>query len=127
MPGNTPTGLLPTGPGAPGTEVSTATGPAAHGRRATAPRLSVVSRGLSEPSPAGAQGTAPRARGKPAAQRRNRTWFRVISPLAILAGWQLVSMSGLISQQKLPPPSTVLRWNRPSCLPRWPRRPATSG
>ena len=26
----------------------------------------------------------------------------------VLVGWQLVSMSGLISQQKLPPPSTVL-------------------
>ena len=107
MPGNTPTGLLPTGPGAPGTEVSTATGPAAHGHRATAPRLSVVSPGPGEPSPAGARGAAPGARGKPSGRRRNRAWFRVISPLVVLAGWQLVSMSGLISQQKLPPPSTV--------------------
>ena len=107
MPGNTPTGLLPTGPGAPGvpgTEVSTAAGP---GGRATAPRPGVVSPGLSEPVPAGARGTLPGARGKPAARRRNRTWFRVISPLVVLVGWQLVSMSGLISQQKLPPPSTV--------------------
>ncbi|HEY2507629.1 MAG TPA: ABC transporter permease, partial [Streptosporangiaceae bacterium] len=56
----------------------------------------------------GARGTAPGAPpGKPAARRRNRTWFRIISPLVVLAGWQLVSMSGLISQQKLPPPSTV--------------------
>ena len=107
MPGNTPTGLLPTGPGAPGvpgTEVSTAAG---RGGRAAAPGLSVVSPGLSEPVPAGGRGAAPGARGKPAARRRNRTWFRVISPLVVLAGWQLVSMSGLISEQKLPPPSTV--------------------
>ncbi len=108
MPGNTPTGLLPTGrgaPGVPGTEVSTATGRPAG--QATEPRPGVVSPGLSEPVPAGARGAAPGARGKPAARRRNRTWFRVISPLVVLVGWQLVSMSGLISQQKLPPPSTV--------------------
>jgi len=53
------------------------------------------------------QGAAPGPRGKPAARRRNRIWFRIISPLVVLVGWQLVSMSGLISQQKLPPPSTV--------------------
>jgi hypothetical protein len=107
MPGNTPTGLLPTGPGAPGVpglEVSTAAG---QGARATAPAPGVASPGLSEPVPAGGRGAVPGARGKPAARRRNRTWFRVISPLVVLVGWQLVSMSGLISQQKLPPPSTV--------------------
>ena len=86
MPGNTPTGLLPTRPGAPGvpgTEVSAAAG---QGGRATAPGPSVVSPGLSEPVAAGGRGAAPGARGKPAARRRNRTWFRVISPLAAWSG-----------------------------------------
>jgi hypothetical protein len=52
---------------------------------------------------------APSARGKPAARprRSNRIWFRLISPLAVLAGWQLVSMTGLISPQKLPPSAAV--------------------
>ncbi len=120
MPGNPPTGLLPTGldrgtpaPGgnatdAPGPEAArTAPGPGGQNGTATAPHLSVVPAGLAESVP-GARDSAPGApRGKPAARRRNRTWFRIISPLAVLIGWQLVSMSGLISQQKLPPPSAV--------------------
>jgi len=120
MPGNTPTGLLPTGlargtpaaggnaTDAPGPEAArTAPGPGGQNGTATAPHLSVVPAGLAESAP-GTRGTASGAqRGKPAARRRNRTWFRIISPLAVLVGWQLVSMSGLISQQKLPPPSTV--------------------
>jgi sulfonate transport system permease protein len=78
-----------------------------------APAGSVPAPAGSVPAPAGSvpapADTAPGARrGKPAARRRNRTWFRIISPLVVLLGWQLVSMSGLISQQKLPPPSTVL-------------------
>jgi sulfonate transport system permease protein len=131
MPGNTPTGLLPTGlargttpaPGgsnreASGTEVSTSPGPAGQNGQASAPQLSstphqsVAPPGRAESAP-GPAGTAPGAkpgarRRKPAARRRNRTWFRIISPLVVLVAWQLVSMSGLISQQKLPPPSTVL-------------------
>ena len=62
----------------------------------------MVSPGLSAQVPAGARGAAPGAHGKPAARRRNRTWFRVISPLAVLVGWQLVSMSGLISPREAP-------------------------
>jgi sulfonate transport system permease protein len=134
MPGNTPTGLVPTGlargttpaPGgsnseAPGTEVSTTPGAAGRNGRASAPHLSgAPHQSLAAPgrvesardpaeSVPGPAGTAPGARrGKPAARRRNRTWFRIISPLVVLVAWQLVSMSGLISQQKLPPPSTVL-------------------
>jgi sulfonate transport system permease protein len=134
MPGNTPTGLVPTGlargttpaPGgsnseAPGTGVSTAPGAAGQNGQASAPHLSGAqhqsvappgrvesARGPAESVP-GPAGTAPGARrGKPAARRRNRTWFRIISPLVVLVAWQLVSMSGLISQQKLPPPSSVL-------------------
>ena len=55
--------------------------------------LSVVPGRPGESVP-GSPGAAPGARGKPAARRRNRIWFRLISPLAVLAGWQLVSMSG---------------------------------
>ena len=120
MPGNPPTGLLPTGlargtpaaggsaPDAPGPEAArTAPGPGGQNAAAAAPHLSVAPAGLADSAP-GARGAAPGAQpGKPAARRRNRTWFRIISPLVVLAGWQLVSMSGLISQQKLPPPSTV--------------------
>jgi sulfonate transport system permease protein len=100
--------------------VSTTPGAAGQNGRASAPHLSSAS----HPSSASHQSTTPPSRaesvpgpadtgpgarrGKPAARRRNRTWFRIISPLVVLAGWQLVSMSGLISQQKLPPPSTVL-------------------
>jgi len=128
MPGNPPTGLLPTGlardttpasgpgaapasgPGATdasGTGMSTAPVPGVQDGRAAAPHLSVVPADLGGSAPDGVQGAAPGPRGKPAARRRNRTWFRIISPLVVLVGWQLVSMSGLISQQKLPPPSTV--------------------
>ena len=124
MPGNPPTGLLPTGlardttpasgpgaapasgPGATdasGTGMSTAPVPGVQDGRAAAPHLSVVPADLGGSVPDGVQGP----RGKPAARRRNRIWFRIISPLVVLVGWQLVTMSGLISQQKLPPPSTV--------------------
>jgi sulfonate transport system permease protein len=134
MPGNTPTGLVPSGlvggttptPGgsnseAPGTKASSTPGAAvqngrasaphpgvAQASRASAPQQGTIPPGRAEPVP-GPADSAPGARGgKPASRRRNRTWFRIISPLVVLVGWQLVSMSGLISQQKLPPPSSVL-------------------
>ena len=113
MPGNPPTGLLPTSlargtphaagqsdPGAPATEVDTAPG------RDAPAHLSLVPGHPRESVPA-ARDAARGAHGKPAARRRHRIWFRLISPLAVLAGWQLVSMTGLISQQKLPPPTAV--------------------
>jgi sulfonate transport system permease protein len=40
-------------------------------------------------------------------RRARRGWLRLISPLAVLAIWQLVSDEGLVSAQRLPPPSTV--------------------
>jgi sulfonate transport system permease protein len=40
-------------------------------------------------------------------KRARRGWLRLISPLAVLAIWQIVSSAGLISAQKLPSPSTV--------------------
>jgi sulfonate transport system permease protein len=54
-------------------------------------------------APAAAATPAPRARRRPAA----RGWPRLISPLAVVLLWQLVSSAGLISAQKLPPPTTV--------------------
>jgi sulfonate transport system permease protein len=42
-----------------------------------------------------------------AGRRRGKAALRLISPLVVLAGWQVVSQAGLISRQKLPPPSQV--------------------
>src|SRR6185437_6533268 len=47
------------------------------------------------------------AQRRPAARWRHRAWYRAISPLVFLVAWQLVSASGLVSQQKLPSPTTV--------------------
>jgi sulfonate transport system permease protein len=47
---------------------------------------------------------------KPAAvarRRRHRGWYRLISPVAVVALWQLLSSAGLIPADKLPPPTTV--------------------
>ena len=45
----------------------------------------------------------------PAARRwrRHRGWYRLISPVAVVALWQLLSSAGLIPADKLPPPTTV--------------------
>jgi sulfonate transport system permease protein len=45
----------------------------------------------------------------PAARRwrRNRGWYRLISPVAVVALWQLFSSAGLIPADKLPPPTAV--------------------
>ncbi len=40
-------------------------------------------------------------------RHRGRAGLRLISPLAVLAGWQLISSLGLVSAQKLPPPTQV--------------------
>jgi len=40
-------------------------------------------------------------------RRRNRGWYRLISPVAVVALWQLLSSAGLIPADKLPPPTTV--------------------
>jgi sulfonate transport system permease protein len=54
-------------------------------------------------------GPAPAPRPRPAARRwrRNRGWYRLISPVAVVALWQLLSSAGLIPADKLPPPTTV--------------------
>jgi sulfonate transport system permease protein len=36
-----------------------------------------------------------------------RWWKRLLSPLAVIAAWQLVSTFGIVSAQKLPPPTRI--------------------
>jgi sulfonate transport system permease protein len=55
--------------------------------------------------PAGAAAQPASERHRP--RRTRRGWLRLISPLAVLAIWQLVSDEGLISAQRLPAPSTI--------------------
>src|SRR5690348_9127454 len=49
-------------------------------------------------------GTKPAAAAR---SRRHRGWYRLISPVAVVALWQLLSSAGLIPADKLPPPTTV--------------------
>ena len=42
-------------------------------------------------------------------RHRGHAWARLVSPLAVVLLWQLVSSAGLVSAQKLPPPVTVWR------------------
>ena len=128
MPGNTPTGLLPTVPPGGGTDTGehTSTGPPGGtppgSGPAAAPASPAATGSPASPAAATAPGAAapgaaaPAATGSTAgapARRRpgrpgRRAWYRLISPLAVLVVWQLVSSSGLVSEQKLPSPSTVL-------------------
>jgi sulfonate transport system permease protein len=127
MPGNTRTGLLPArltraaaGPRAqpPAAAAAAAPGTTAPATAATsgpgapalgAPALGAPAPGAAAPSAPGPGTPAPAARARKKSRRgRNRAWYRIISPVAFLAVWQLVSATGLVSQQKLPPPSTVL-------------------
>jgi sulfonate transport system permease protein len=61
------------------------------------------------PLPAGArvarERDAPAGRGR---QLRVPRWHRVLSPVLLLAIWQLTNVLGLISPTKLPPPTTVV-------------------
>jgi sulfonate transport system permease protein len=51
-------------------------------------------------------------REQPLDPRRRRSgargWTRLISPLVLVVIWQLVSVAGLISKSKLPPPTAVI-------------------
>jgi hypothetical protein len=40
-------------------------------------------------------------------KRRNHGWYRLISPVAVVALWQLESTASLVPKDKLPPPSTI--------------------
>jgi sulfonate transport system permease protein len=63
---------------------------------------------LVQGSPADVGGGKEAASGTPARRfLARRGLLRLISPVAVLAGWQLESNLGLISVQKLPPPSEI--------------------
>jgi sulfonate transport system permease protein len=49
----------------------------------------------------------PRAAQAVGRRGRRRGWLRLISPLVLLALWQIVSTTGVVSQQKLPSLSTL--------------------
>jgi sulfonate transport system permease protein len=95
MPGNTPTGLLPS------SGRGTFSGAQASGAQT---EDGAVPAGLEPPEPGAARGAPP---GRKPASRRHRAAYRLISPLVLLAAWQAVSVSGLVSPQKLPPPTQV--------------------
>jgi sulfonate transport system permease protein len=44
---------------------------------------------------------------QPGQRRGRRALLRVISPLVLLGLWQLVSVTGVVSRQKLPPPTQI--------------------
>jgi sulfonate transport system permease protein len=91
MPANTSAALFPV--------ASQHAVPATHTDDLAAP----VSAGPGEPGSARA---APPAR-KPGSWRGSRVVRRLVSPLLILAVWQAVSGFGIVSSQKLPPPTQV--------------------
>ena len=112
MPGNTPTGLLPTALPRSGTDTGTPsrTGPPGGTPPGTGPAAAQQA-AAAGPGTAAAPGAASAAGAAGAAARRGprrHAWYRLVSPLAVLIIWQLVSSSGLVSEQKLPSPSTVL-------------------
>ena len=116
MPGNTPTGLLPTVPpgGSTDTGEQSSPGQPPDSAPAAAPAgmagSSTAGSSAAGSSTAATPGAAAAPQATPAARRRpgRRAWYRLVSPLAVLVIWQLVSSSGLVSEQKLPSPSTVL-------------------
>jgi sulfonate transport system permease protein len=60
----------------------------------------------SRPDRAAAGRVRPAPTGRRIALRPPR-WRRIVSPLAVLVIWQLVTVAGLVSASKLPPPTTV--------------------
>ena len=118
MPGNTPTSLLPTvlpggstdtgqqsSPGQPPDSVPAAAPAAAAPAGAAGPSTAGASTAVTPGAAAAAHATAAARRGR---RPSRHAWYRLVSPLAVLVIWQLVSSSGLVSEQKLPSPSTVL-------------------
>ena len=70
---------------------------------------SPASTGPASTAPAGAPARGAPPGRKPAGLRGGRALRRLASPLLVLAAWQAVSGSGLVSAQKLPPPTQVWR------------------
>ena len=90
MPANTHTGLLPADGGSAAPPVR------------AEDRSALVGVAHAEPVPA--RGVPP---GRKPPGRGRAAVYRLISPLLVLAAWQAVSVSGVISRQKLPPPTEV--------------------
>ena len=64
--------------------------------------------GAPGPAVAPAAAVRPAAPGRPGRRRpAGRGWYRLITPVAVVLLWQLVSSAGLVPAQKLPPPTTV--------------------
>jgi sulfonate transport system permease protein len=77
-------------------------------------RTSATRRGSPAGPEAGAGGlpiagvtTAPQARPARGRSWRRRGWLRLISPIAVLALWEIVVVTGVVPQQKLPSLSTL--------------------
>ena len=85
---STPTALLP--------QDSVSPSPAARADRRSPARTRAAA------GPAAPAQTGPIRR-----RRRLPSWYRLISPVAVLVIWQVVSTTGLISEQKLPPPTEL--------------------
>src|SRR5579875_2677424 len=91
--------------------------PTDHGRGSTVPVLTSTTAPRQGSPPASAAGAGslpvpgatatPRAAQAVGRRGRRRGWLRLISPLALLALWQIVSTTGVVSQQKLPSLSTL--------------------
>jgi sulfonate transport system permease protein len=68
---------------------------------------------VSVPMPAAAQAAPVTAAARPEGRRSNAggrratAWLRLISPVAVLVVWQIVSQVGLVSEQTLPSPTQV--------------------
>jgi sulfonate transport system permease protein len=89
-----PAGAVPVAAAESGVPVSAAPAPTATAAPAATAALAV--------------GPHPVASGRPGPRRlASRGWYRLITPVAVLLLWQLVSSTGLIPAQKLPPPTTV--------------------
>jgi sulfonate transport system permease protein len=58
--------------------------------------------------PVGASRARERAADAGSRRRRLSGWQRLLSPVALLVVWQLVSVAGLVSVRKLPPPTQVV-------------------
>jgi sulfonate transport system permease protein len=90
--------------------------PIQHGRGATVP-VSTRTRTAREdnpPEPTSGPGGLPIAAGVTAASRtragrgwRHKGWLRLISPIAVLVIWQIISTTGVVSAQKLPSLTTL--------------------
>ena len=98
MPGNRPALADNDIPAAPATALATTASPGWPAVRTAFPQ------NVTPRNPAHSQAPASSATRR---RRTGRAALRLISPLALLAIWQLVSSLGLISAQRLPPPTQI--------------------